>query len=248
MKYAHLVLVITLTTSEILAGELPVVPLVNIDPQQLNPTMTTAGILPAADESRGWAFELATGKQLEYLAWYDTDGDGLSHSHRVGIWRNTLAGFSPGMGHYFPYFTANELVTEIVIPTGSQAELAGPWRRIPVGPIVLKPGQYQIVGENHAGSDDGLVFWLGLDHRPLAQGASLVGISIGQPIFGPIKEGNWFPPLLIPLDVSPFTTTGPMLFVRDVPEPSTWATALVGVCGWWICRWYCGRVWPRRSY
>ena len=72
------------------ADELQIIPLVDVDPQQLAPS-SRSGTLPAKDESRGSAFSTSYRTRLEYVGWYDSDRDGLSHSHRVGIWRDTPA-------------------------------------------------------------------------------------------------------------------------------------------------------------
>ena len=75
------------------AGEIPVVPLVNIDPTQAaDSPVWFSGVLPASDESWGWAFgvERQFYALVTHVAWYDTDGNGLSHPHSVGIWRDTV--------------------------------------------------------------------------------------------------------------------------------------------------------------
>jgi hypothetical protein len=128
------------------AGELPIVPLIDIDPQQFAASdHPTSGILPATGESFGWAFHLFRPVRLTHLAWNDTDRNGLSHSHAVGIWRNTLHSEDSPFGPLWPILSENELVVETVIPAGTAAELNEAWRRVQVGPIQLEPGQYQII-------------------------------------------------------------------------------------------------------
>jgi hypothetical protein len=210
------------------------VPLVDVDPQQLDSRTSITGKLPSADDSRGWAFTLRFPTTVTHLAWNDTNRDGLSHSHAVGIWRNILDGFTPGFSQYFPEVSVDQLVFETVIPAGTQAELSGPWRRVPVGPILLPPGEYHIVGQNHSDSTDDLVYWSSRgpfsgDARLIVEGARLAGMSLGRPDFGPVQLGNWLEWGDFPI---PAALMGPMLFVEVIPEPSTWVMALAA------CVWY----------
>jgi hypothetical protein len=81
----HSVYIVLLFAGVASAGEIPVVPLVNIDPAQTaESSVLISGVLPATDESWGWAFTVPDTQDrvfVTHVAWYDTDGDGLSHSH-----------------------------------------------------------------------------------------------------------------------------------------------------------------------
>jgi hypothetical protein len=225
------VLLIAGTTS---AGQISV-PLVDVDPQRLNHIDGNFGTLPSADDSRGWAFSLRFPAVLTHLAWFDTDRDGLSHTHAVGIWRNTLASIVPNQGPFWPQISVDQLISEATIPAGASAELSGPWRRVPIGPLYLLAGQYHIVGSNRADSRDSLVFWSsrGESHGDqfIAEGARLRGMSYGQSEFGPVQDGKWIP---FGTESVPAALMGPMLFVSViVPEPSTATLALIvhiGLC------------------
>jgi hypothetical protein len=230
MKYSLCIIIILVISGTTLATERRIVPMIDVDPQTLDPDNAVTAILPAKDESRGWTFGLTFETRLEFLAWNDTDGDGLSHSHRVGIWRNTLTD-TPGVSAYWPQIGVVELVAETVIPAGVAAELSGAWRRVPVGSIPLAPGQYYIVGENHVASTDDYVLSNGRapTQNRVTEGMAIGALSIGQPTFGPVIEGGWLV----------FTGThasaglagmGPMLFVREIPEPASSLHMLLAGC------------------
>jgi hypothetical protein len=217
------------------AGTIPSVPLIDIDPQQ-EVDRNRAGVLPTTDESWGWAFTIEPRYRalVTHLAWHDTDGNGLSHPHAVGIWRNTLSTtFFPAYTPYWPHVSVNELVAEAVIPAGTTGDLIGPWRLVPIEPVRLESGQYQIVGENHAGSNDDLIFWAS-NSPGIAAGIRLGGMSEGQQAFGPIPWGGWLPGRS-PFELFDNTTfsvpggiLGPMLFVQIIPEPTSSVPIVIG--------------------
>ena len=222
------------------AGEIPVVPMINVDPKQVAESdHLFAGYLPTTDESWGWAFAVQQGFRalITHVAWYDTDGDGLSHPHSIGIWRDTVRdkfGFGDFGNLFFPQVSEIEFVAEMTIPAGAHAELIGPWRRIAINPIVLGPGQYQVVGQNNHESSDDLVFWVQSsipnDASPV-NGVVLQGLSSGQQDFGSIRWGGWLTPQVGNFPVRG-AIVGPMLFVQmNVPEPSTALLAVVAWCG-----------------
>jgi hypothetical protein len=242
----HSVYIVLLFAGVASAGEIPVVPLVNIDPKQAAESpVWFSGVLPASNESWGWAF--AVDRQyralITHVAWYDKGGDGLSHSHSIGIWRDTVRdglGLGPDANGYFPQISESELIVQAVIPSGTAAELVGPWRRMPINPIRLGPGNYYVVGRNHADSNDDLVFWTDgvIPGEPSSpRGVFLKGMSSGQPVFGPIRWGGWLTP---DNDIRPIrgTITGPMLFAQIIiPEPSTGLLAMMACCGYGLnCR------------
>jgi hypothetical protein len=230
--------IILFFSSTSMAGTIPSVPLINIDPE-LEVSRNTAGTLPATNESWGWAFTIESGWRalVTHLAWHDTDGNGLSHPHAVGIWRNTIVTSPfPENTPYWPHVSENELVVDTIIPAGTTAELAGPWRRMPIPPIRLERGQYQIVGENHAGSSDDLTFWAS-NFPGISPGVRLGGMSESLQEFGPIQWGGWLPGRA-PFELNnsrtfsvPGGILGPMLFVQFIiPEPTALGLAFVAGC------------------
>jgi hypothetical protein len=227
------------------AGTVPSVPLIDIDPEQ-EVSRNRAGTLPTTDRSWGWAFTIEPGFRalVTHLAWHDTDRNGLSHPHPVGIWRNTLSTtFYPAYTPYWPHVSANELVVEAVIPAGTTSELIGPWRRIPIEPIRLESGQYQIVGHNHSSSSDDLVFWAS-NSPQIAPGIRLSGMSEEQLNFGPVQWGGWLPGRS-PFELNDNTTysvpggiLGPMLFVQFIiPEPTALVLVFIASCICCSLRW-----------
>jgi hypothetical protein len=218
--------------------------LIDIDPQ-LEVDRNRAGTLPTTSESSGWAFTIEPGWRalVTHMSWHDTDRDGLTNEHAVGIRRNTLATtFFPAFTPYWPHVAVNEFVAQAVIPAGTAAELDGPWRRVPVGPIRLESGQYQVVGDNHADSKDDLVFWAS-NFPAIRGGIRLAGMSEGQPDFGPIEWGRWLPGRS-PFELNESRTfsvpggiLGPMLFVQlIIPEPTAAVPAVIACCGCCLLR------------
>lgn len=231
--------VLLLLASTASAGQIPSVPLVNIDPQQAAESpVWFSGVLPASDESWGWAFSVERNYRavVTHVAWYDEDRDGLSHPHAVGIWRDTIRdglGIGADANAYFPQISDNQIVIQADISAGTAAELVGPWRRIAIEPLVLGPGNYHVVGQNHAGSTDDLVFWAngvipGEPGTADVSGIQLKGLSSGQPEFGAIPWGGWVAPLTDFRQIRG-TITGPMLFVQIIPEPSTGLLIIVAL-------------------
>src|SRR3954453_11050000 len=118
-----------------------VAPLLNIDP-----AVDGSFVEPANNKTWGWSFHVTSPIRITHLAWNDTGRDGLSHSHQVGIWKDP--------------FNANggTLLSSVTIPSGTVAELSGPWRRVAIAPIVLQPGDYSIGGQNNSQSLDNIVY------------------------------------------------------------------------------------------
>src|SRR6476620_4583555 len=55
----------------------------------LNPAVDGSFVEPANNKTWGYAFYVTTPIRVTHLGWYDTGGDGLSHSHRIGICKDT---------------------------------------------------------------------------------------------------------------------------------------------------------------
>lgn len=237
MRQSLCVLLLLVGTAS--AGQIPSVPLVKIDPQQAAESpVWFSGVLPTSDESWGWAFSVERNYRavVTHVAWYDEDRDGLTLPHSVGIWRDTIRdglGLGAHANDYFPQISDNQLVAEGVVPAGTAAELVGPWRRIAIEPVVLGPGNYQVVGQNHSGSKDDLVFWVAgvISGEPVTadvSGIQLKGLSSGQPKFGAVPWGGWVAPRTDFRQIRG-TITGPMLFVQIIPEPSTGLPIIVAL-------------------
>lgn len=184
----------------------------------------------------GWTFCVKTPIRVTHVAWYDEDADGLSHSHRIGLWKDLTGSIDwPFVGDSSeqllydvppnpPFFAGAPGLT---IPAGLASELDGPWRKvaIPGGPLELQPGGYALGGIDAADSTDAV--WYALD--PLATdglGNYLPAdnrIQIGAP-----GSANGFQPPSSFLLVSG-VELGPMLFVEPIPEPSTWLLATLSM-------------------
>jgi hypothetical protein len=111
--------------------------------------------------------------------------------------------------------------------------LVGPWRRIPIEPIFLGPGNYHVVGQNHAGSSDDLVFWQRTSipgEASVANGIRLDGLSIAQEHFGPIRWGGWLSSNHGNFPIQG-AIMGPMLFGQIIiPETSSVLLSIMAYC------------------
>lgn len=155
------------------------------------------------------------------MAWYDTSRDGLSHSHPVGIWKDTT-----GLTEW-PYINGGTLITSAMIPAGVTAELSGPWRRVPIAPLVLDVGGYSIGGQNNSQSVDDMVY--------LANpGPSVVDphVILGAFDYNIGGLDGFHPPGTPPSGWYLYwgAELGPMLFLEPVPEPGA-AQLLAIACG-----------------
>lgn len=166
----------------------------------------------------GWTFYVRSSIILTHVGWYDTNGDGLSHAHRVGLWRDrtgatTWPYFGASSSEIFRLYTP-DVSEQVTIPSGTNAELFGVWRRIeiPGGPIVLAPGGYALGGLDHPDSTDHIRYiQFGDAEPPLSSGVKFVA---GAPAAAQIA--GFVPPSLFPLVRGIYV--GPMLFFQ-VPEP-----------------------------
>jgi hypothetical protein len=203
-------LAVTLTL--LLVGEnsyADVAPLLSIDPA-IDGTFAE----PANNKTWGYSFYVTTPLRVTHLAWNDTGRDGLSHSHQVGIWKDTT-----GMTQW-PYINGGTLIASATIPAGTAAELSGPWRRVPITPITLQVGGYSIGGQNNSQSLDNMMYIYfgvsdhptGLDSRVIA-GSFTFNTTGDDGFYAPgTHNSGWY--LLNGAEV------GSMMFVENVPEPS----------------------------
>lgn len=195
------------------------VPLINFDPN-----ISEASFEANTDGTPGWSFFVHEPVEVTGVGWHDEDGDGLSHAHLIGLWRDTsgstnwpyfdAANAEPVIGE--PTFVLNPLPVfghGVVIPAGEEAELSGIWRRQTLAdPVVLQPGGYFLGGLDNSNSTDstrGLLehFSMGLvDERITMGGSASVSSSGYQPADAFYAVGA--------------AVFGPMLFAEPVPEPS----------------------------
>jgi hypothetical protein len=189
---------------------------------KFNPAVNGTFVEPANNKTWGYSFYVTTPVTVTHLAWYDTNGDGLSHSHSVGIWKDT-SGISQAKWPNTPYPSGNSLVASALIPAGSVAELSGPWRRVPITPVTLAIGGYSVGGQNNSQSLDNMVYKLFggfaisyptlLDDRLLA-GSFTDNISGADGFYAPGANGSgWY--------LASGAETGATLFLESVPEPTS---------------------------
>jgi hypothetical protein len=116
------------------------------------------------------------------------------------------------------------LTEGVVVPSGTAAELDGPWRKtaLPAGPITLQPGGYALGGLDNISSTDSIRYILAMGSGgPIADNR----IEIGAP---GASEGTGFtvPTFFFLVDGVEF---GPMLFIEPVPEPTCEAMILLAI-------------------
>jgi hypothetical protein len=191
----------------------------------VNPDVDRSLVEPANNKTWGYSFYVTSPVKVTHVAWYDTHRDGLSHSHQVGIWKDTT-GLTTWP--YMPQDGSGTLLFSTTIPAGTSAELSGPWRRVrvqfPIG-LTLGVGGYSIGGQNNAQSQDDMVY---LFDPP----ASVIDprVKLGSFDFNMNGPDGFHPPGSPPSGWYALTGAelGPMLFVEAVPEPS--GTALAFGC------------------
>jgi hypothetical protein len=173
----------------------------------------------------GWTFFVNSPITVTHVAWFDQNSDGLSHSHRIGLWKDlsgrtawpfvktepfgqNLVDVVQLLGSFPP------IVTEgIEIPAGTSAELDGAWRKVPLprGPLVLERGGYALGGLDNINSQDAIRYV-----GPFSPAPGRVPIEVGAPGFSELSDfsapSNFF--LVQGMEL------GPMLFIAEVPEPN----------------------------
>jgi hypothetical protein len=101
------------------------------------------------DTTRGWKFTVSAEIQVQKLAFWDSDPDGLDDAHPIGIWRDE----------------DQVLLTSATVPAGTAAPLEGTFRWVPTQPVVLSPGKTYVIG----------AYWVsGSGDRTLGGGANTV--------------------------------------------------------------------------
>lgn len=174
----------------------------------------------------GWTFFVKSPIVATHVAWYDESGDGLSHSHLIGLWKDLSgattwpffdAAQSEQLLQVKPFPEGEYVIEGAVVPAGTVAELvSGWWRQVPLpgGPITLAPGGYAIGGVDNANSTDAIRYQLDYGAiTPFADSRIVIG-SPGYSTTAGFKAPSRF--FLVS-----GVELGPMLFVQPVPEPST---------------------------
>ena len=102
-------------------------------------------------------------------------GDGLFHSHEVGLWRGASL-----------YWTWSELLNRVTIPSGTAAELDWRYRKLDLAAsLTLEPGYYLLAGTYEWNQEDVVQFIHALD-PPLQKDPRL---EFGGPMF-PVGGGS----------------------------------------------------------
>lgn len=168
----------------------------------------------------GWTFEVKSPVVVRGLAWYDHGRDGLLQSHLVGLWKDVV---NHPSRKFNPLPQDLAFLTALNIPSGTNATLDGPWRRVDFeASLALSPGVYELVGTVDGLFGDSVrwaplmdIYGLTIDDR----------MEIGLPAFNSNAQG------LQPADdilLAYGAEFGPMLFIEQVPEPSTALLAVLG--------------------
>ncbi len=166
----------------------------------------------------GWQFTPVAPIRVTALGVFDGPNpggsqfsDGLLESHRINLWDVTRP--------------ANPLVS-VVISAGSSGTLAPPYRLESIPEVVLESGRNYVIGASFSSSDP-----LKTDYLAAAVGGagSLTSpfIQFAGYRFGSPGSANAipFPVNFRPGDLMAF---GPNFTFQFIPEPSTWALAIVG--------------------
>jgi hypothetical protein len=153
----------------------------------------------------GWSFSVgAANLQVTGLGIWDDGKNGLIGEHPVGLWNSS-----------------GNLLAMTIVPRGSEASLLGEYRFVSLlNPILLSAGETYIIGASYDNDDI-------LDH-PLA---TLPEISPHLTVL----QARYVleTPFSLPVDFasfSPAAYVGPNLEFTAVPEPSSWALAVLGFC------------------
>jgi hypothetical protein len=107
-------------------------PNVNLDLGPQNTTVGTVGGIFLTTQS--------SSPEINWLGYYDHNGDGLANSHLITLWDNS----------------AQSIIASATVPAGSAAPLIGGYRWVQLGSTVtLNPNSYYVIGA----STDGVDLW-----------------------------------------------------------------------------------------
>jgi hypothetical protein len=177
--------------------------------------------------SIGWTFKLTQPMTVTGVGWYDEGGDGLSHSHEIGLWSGEPTFEDPS--NVVQLFTAT-------VPAGTTAPLDGPWRRLDFNvSLTLEPGIYEIAGTDYSENRDVVKFIEAAD----LMASNLFPdprLRVWEPAFTPPVTGQ-NPTLYPPIPyLQQGVELGAMLFVEPVPEPSIPALGALGAAVLLACQ------------
>ena len=107
-------------------------PNVNLDLGPQNTTVGTVGGIFLTTQS--------SSPEINWLGYYDHNGDGLANSHLITLWDNST----------------QSIIASATVPAGSAAPLIGGYRWVQLGSTVtLNPNSYYVIGA----STDGVDLW-----------------------------------------------------------------------------------------
>jgi hypothetical protein len=152
------------------------------------------------DGTIGYRFNILSPIVVTDVGWYDQDGDGLAHSHAIGLWQSD-----------------------------GQSPLDGPYRKaaIPNGPLTLPPGAYILGGTDTTFSPDVIRYALDRVNPFFAHTMPTdPRIDLGQPAYSQSPTLH-VPDTFLLVDG---VELGPMLFVVPVPEPASIALLYTALC------------------
>lgn len=173
-------------------------PIINVNPSTDVPTPYWGFDEGHANGMVGWTFQLREPFMVTQVGWYAENADGLSRPVQVGLW-----GASSLIG---------DRVSGLIIPAGTNAEVAGPWRVVGLAePLVLQPGNYALGGLDTSATTDVIKYVLATDQVNALAGSSLV---IGQFFYAAIAPGPFGYPT--GLHLADGLELGPMLFGTNV--------------------------------
>jgi hypothetical protein len=162
-------------------------------------SMATSG----SDQLYGWQFTLSSSVDVTALGVFDLNGNGLSISHDVGIFR----------------LSDEALLTSATVPAGTAGFLDSGFRYTSLGsPFVLSAGEYVIAMTMPQGNNDFQFIQVTSENTssPVTYVDSRFGLS--STLAFPTSKGAFAPGLF-----------GPNFEFTAVPEPSTLAMAIVPI-------------------
>lgn len=172
--------------------------------------------------TKGWWFR-SSAIEVTSLGIFDPGGDGLDRAHEVGLWEG-----------YFGT-TDSTLLSSVTIPSGTEAELQGGYRFVPISPVRLAAnssgpltGTYYVIGAHYleGDSDNAIVPFpdFATGFGPGIQAASQGRIAQGLELRYPANVDN----IGTPEGSAPWQHWEPNFTYNIVPEPGTSALFAAG--------------------
>lgn len=195
------------------------IPAMNVNPS----AGLTEGFLMETNGLYGWSFQISATVMITGLAVFDLASDGLNQSHEVSLWKDE-SGLS-----VWPFidWRGATFLASLSIPAGSMATLDRVWRRVDFdATLTLGPGGYCVMSTYNSVQEDSVSFF------PVAPELTDPRFTVGAPMYtiGPdFKEQTAFV-------LAAGADLGPMLFVQQVPEPSSAALVLAASLFWCMFR------------